>query len=1677
MLPLASQAAVIVVDWIGGVDMTWSTGGNWSTGVVPDNNATNLYNVSIDGGDTATDVSVLLTGEDLELESLTIDTGDELKGYGLLQTKLLNSGVVSATSGDALQIILSGSGSTNSGTIQAINSGSELYINPQNDSIFLNNTGGLIKSTGGANYAFIAGVNGGHILADGGSAYVANISGVTLNTSNDGAVFAETAFGALNAVTNNGTFTFKPHGYHPTLNPIYYEIPVLQGNWINDGVLLMDRTGEGLARISINGAVSLGGEGEFEFINSLSQVVSHTDNTDSLTIGADQTVISKIDSEFIVDETPFSGYFPKMGDNTLRLINNGLITTDGGFLAIHPGPGSVNNGVIRNDNGQLVLSVNDEMWNPAMYTLEPHAPIEEALYLDNTNGLIEGLAPSWDDPYFVQPYVIGVTGGELRGNLGIAYVKDATLTSPENTGLLALFGILDSLDVQGKLALDVGPRGNEGEPVATNILKGNWNNDGEIALIDDYFFNEQHSDTGMLIDGEVSFSGEGKIVMASQYRHFYGANSGSRDVLINAAGHSITSENGGSHNDSAATIGSSNSNEALDITNAGVIAADGGALRLIQEPDSQSANTGLIVSRNGGYLQLSYTNAPLNYFNNAGGEFRAESGSTMRIDGLSGGLVKADGGEVTVYDAVNDAKFQSINGGVINLDGVALSNTQILAGDGHVRGTNADLEGIYSNEGNLSLQISGNSYINNSLNGVVNNDGLITVEQLPNSTTQGYVKLGDSTTFSGTGNLLLKAGYLAGGYVSPAQLVNAQGHTIEGSGGIGLGYFFSLDNQGLIRANVAGEYLSVSTNADEQFNRGVMESSGGFLMIDGSSIDNTGGVIRANGFRSITQISGFGLHGGVLEAINDGNIRIWLGAHPLSVIDDVIFNTDNDGLIIVYEGTLSNVTNNGQTILKPYNSGDMGNPDYSKPRLRNTITNHGYLYVDDNFTYIDGEVTLQGTGALTFRNRGDLGSLNGNESDLLINAVGHTINGQGDIGGGTSLPFENHGLVDANVSGARLVVAPNGGSFINTGTMQASNGGWLYVDPGHLNNDMGKIQAIGEGSWVDIFGPNIQLSTISGGEFDTRDNGFISAIQCTLRDFTNRGDLRAWSYLYEAGSSSQNFGLTLAGDIHNFGLITGQLYRPLDEVVIHAPGESFLQGMVSFHEAGEWRITDGLKIVAANEDGFDGFTNGPDHTIRITQGSSLGNSSSKELIVVNHGEMIFDDSAGEWCSVYVNINGGFTNDGSISCLNGSFASIELNGAQFDNTGGVVSVDGADSLIGFSGDNLVFGGEFNTLNGGIIVNQAVFTDLTLNGEAQHTPGGRWSGDIVNNGVIKTFGSPDWEDGLQYPLFQGDVTLSGDGVFVVEYWIGGDASDGLDSLTNSVGHTIAGSGILGGAEVSGETSMTLINKGVIAPGASAGALTLAGGMTFNDTARLEIEIGGRIPGEEHDILIIDFGEMIMAGELAITFINGFENAVQPSDSFPIIDANLNASLSGSFKNILNSSRILTADGLGSFAVTYDDGDMVLSDFQAAPVAPSRTQSWAWEWFGDNNPATEANVWGLTANPDGDQFSNLLEYAFGLDPTDPNTNINPSELEDAASGFRLRLRQRKASNDPTLQYLIEVSASLLSGSWASADVSEVPPRESIDSNTEWVIYQLPEPEVGDPQFVRVKVLDNAP
>ena len=513
----------------------------------------------------------------------------------------------------------------------------------------------------------------------------------------------------------------------------------------------------------------------------------------------------------------------------------------------------------------------------------------------------------------------------------------------------------------------------------------------------------------------------------------------------------------------------------LIVINEGTIDANVAAGTLSITTDGFT-NTGTLQASNGGILSIQSS------INNVGGTISSSSGSTVDLLNLGAGT--------TIYGGTLNSNGGTMVGANITLDGStfgALTNTgTFTVGEG----STVNITGSIINQptiiGQPSIAIAA---VNDQT--VLNASGNVTL------TGGGSVVL--STTGSGTATL-------SG---SSTTLTNVD-NTIEGAGEIGGNRGLSIINQtlGTIDANTAGQQLLLFTSSFT--NTGTLEATNGGILAIQSVINNQGGEIVANGSGSSVFLNQnhATIQGGTLSTQNGGTIgssgavSVTLDGSTFGAITNLgTFTVNDNGNVsivgsIVNQGTISIASvNNGAT-----------------------------LGVNQN-----ASATLTGGGTLVLSTTGtNVATLNGNSSTLTN--VDNTIEGAGEIGGnhGLSIINQSLGTIDANTVGQQLLLYT--GTFTNTGTLEATNGGILAIQS-TINNQNGTIVANGGGSSVVLNGNN---GSIQGGTLNTTGGGTMgSSVGVTgiLLDGSTHGALTNAGTFNVADASQVN----LVGSIVNSG--------------------------------------------------------------------------------------------------------------------------------------------------------------------------------------------------------------------------------------------------------------------------------------------------------------------------------------------------------------------------------------------------------------------------------------------------------------------------------------------------------------------------------------------------------------
>src|SRR5262249_13293212 len=221
----------------------------------------------------------------------------------------------------------------------------------------------------------------------------------------------------------------------------------------------------------------------------------------------------------------------------------------------------------------------------------------------------------------------------------------------------------------------------------------------------------------------------------------------------------------------------------------------------------------------------------------------------------------------------------------------------------------------------------------------VTNNGSIVVSQ------DSGLQLNVNGVFNGTGSLTLEGGDASIGAFNNPALINGSGHTIQGSGTIGLNPgepgsdpVLQFTNPGVVTANSG--FLTLSS-LGSMVNDGTMQAVAGSTLTLHSvaTMNNAGGAIVANG-----GVINFGDGGGDNRmAVQGGSATVSNGGSLLLFGDTTNVDiTLNGGSVAAITGMLKdNITiNSGSLQLREFNLGFVG--------AGGTIQNHGGTIIVQN---------------------------------------------------------------------------------------------------------------------------------------------------------------------------------------------------------------------------------------------------------------------------------------------------------------------------------------------------------------------------------------------------------------------------------------------------------------------------------------------------------------------------------------------------------------------------------------------------------------------------------------------------------------------------------------------------------------------------------------------------------
>ncbi len=856
----------------------------------------------------------------------------------------------------------------------------------------------------------------------------------------------------------------------------------------------------------------------------------------------------------------------------------------------------------------------------------------------------------------------------------------------------------------------------------------------------------------------------------------------------------------------------------LTLTN-GQIGTNGNGYTLTNSSTIQGSG---IIGSNAGPV---YQNLSLN---NSGTIDANSSGNTLSIQGTGGSIV-------------NSGLFEATNGGILNLaTSAAINNnggTILASGTNSVVNVSTSVQGgTLSTSGAGILQTSGGATLDGASQGAITvSDGSKytagaagsgTVTKVTGTLNLGTVSggtlalggalelIGNTTVNTpGSGSITMTSGQIgtdSNGYT----LTNAG--LIRGSGVIGSNSAtyqnLSLNNTGTISANAVGKTLSIQGTGGSIVNTGTLKAlAGGILNLATSSpINNNGGTILASGAGSVVNVS-TSIQGGTLSTSSSGVMQTSGGATldafnqgAITVSDGSTYTAGAAGT-----GTLTNVT--GTLNLGTISGG--------------TLALGGALRLVGNTA-----VNTPGSGSITMTN-GQIGT-DGNGYTLTNNGL---IQGYGAIGSNSAtyqnLSLNNTGTINANSSGNTLSIQGTGGSIVNGGLLEATNGGTLNLATTAAINNTGKtIAATGASSVVNV------STTIQGGALSTSGGGVMQTVGGATLDGLNHGAIAVADHsTYTAGAAGSNTVTKITGTLNLFGgtVALGGALQLVGNTTLATTGLGSINmnnGQIGTDGNGYTLTNNGLikgwGVIGSNNATYQNLSLNSTGTINA-------NSNGNTLSVQGTGGSIINGN------LFEATNGGTLNlatSNPIKNLNATILAATGSTVNITNTtiqGGILTTQGT-GVMQTAGTVLLDGNTWGaiTLSQGTTYLAGANTVTNITGQLTL---GVASGSTlgVNSGTGTNYG---------YLRLVGNTTLSGPGTMILGGGLLGTDGNGYTLTNNSI---IQGYGVLGSNIGVDYQVMSLSNTATINANSTGNTLAIQGtGGSIVNAGLFEATNGGTL-----------------------------------------------------------------------------------------------------------------------------------------------------------------------------------------------------------------------------------------
>lgn len=621
------------------------------------------------------------------------------------------------------------------------------------------------------------------------------------------------------------------------------------------------------------------------------------------------------------------------------------------------------------------------------------------------------------------------TGTVLNDLKGIINVKGT------NSSGMTLASDTDTVSITNKGKINVDGTGSKG---ITSTKGGTVNNEGTITIADGSAAIEAAGGTvnnkaGASITTEKDSSADGINISSNANSGATVTNDGT--ITVNGSGSAINSS-------ISATSPAETSNT---INNNGVITITGNG-------NGIWADTATVTNAAGARIEVG----------GSGYGIRASKGSitnsgTITVSGSNG--TGMSGGGTLVNDKTITASGSGSKGMEVTTGGTGTNNKDITASGSnssgiYVNGGTADNIGTIISSGNGSSGIyaaNGEAYNQTTISvagegsigmtagsGTVTNNAAITVT---GNGAQGMYADGGNVVNAASGTIDLKAENTVGIYVANGSGSNLGTINLGGTGAIGLqADGGTATNSGSLKVS-GTDTVGLYANGGTVVNSGTIEFSSGdaaVLVDDGIGRNNKTITVTSSNLEAMRADGG--------EAVNASGGTITL-------------NSSANNSTAMY-ATRGKITNNGTIALN--GSSGIG----MMTEAEGTANNTGTINVsgaDSVGILADGGTATNSSGTINVTGSSSFG-MKATEGEAINNATINANNNIGMFADGGIVTNGSSGKINAGSGASYLMLAENGGTANNKGTLTFSGSGSALQAKGATVNNTGSITATGSGN-------------------------------------------------------------------------------------------------------------------------------------------------------------------------------------------------------------------------------------------------------------------------------------------------------------------------------------------------------------------------------------------------------------------------------------------------------------------------------------------------------------------------------------------------------------------------------------------------------------------------------------